>query len=130
MAYALNFPAEITSLIYSMRDWKFEEVKKKGGTPSRLALTPFRIFNRRAKEIGITELASPSAYFIQVTNRIIHPDIWIHGLIDNTWGRWAEHEWADNILKGNDNFEHLHGSHIYPCSKILRRTIDGDSDED
>ena len=119
MAYVLGFPAEITSLIYSMRDWKLEEVKKKGGTPSRLALKPFRIDNRR-EEIG-AELASPSAYFIQVTNRYIHPDIWMHGLIDNTWGKWAEIEWADNILKGNDDFEKLHGSHVYPCTRIHTR---------
>ena len=43
MAYALGFPFEITNLIYSMRDWKFEEVRRKGGTPSCLAIKPFKL---------------------------------------------------------------------------------------
>ena len=36
MAYALNFPKDVTKIIYSMRDFRYEEVKKRGGTPSRL----------------------------------------------------------------------------------------------
>ena len=43
MAYALGFPAEITNLIYSMRDWKFEEIRERGGTPSCLAIKPFKL---------------------------------------------------------------------------------------
>ena len=43
MAYALGFPAEVTNLIYSMRDWKLEEVRRKGGTPSCLAIKPFKL---------------------------------------------------------------------------------------
>ena len=46
---------------------KGEEVKKKGGTPSRLAHKPFWILNRKAEEIGIAELAP--AYFIQNRSR-------------------------------------------------------------
>ena len=34
MAFALGFPNEVTALIYSMRDWRLEEVKAVGGTPS------------------------------------------------------------------------------------------------
>jgi hypothetical protein len=36
MAYALGFPRDVTDLIYSMRDWRWEKVRKDGGTPSRL----------------------------------------------------------------------------------------------
>ena len=43
MAYALGFPAEVTNLIYSMRDWKLEEVRRKEGTPSCLAIKPFKL---------------------------------------------------------------------------------------
>jgi hypothetical protein len=36
MAYALGFPRDVTDLIYSMRDWRWEMVRANGGTPSRL----------------------------------------------------------------------------------------------
>ena len=45
MAYALGFSKDLTNLIYSMRDWKLEDVKRNGGTPSRLALKLFKIRN-------------------------------------------------------------------------------------
>ena len=32
MAYALGFPKDVTERIYSMRDWRLEGVKAKGGT--------------------------------------------------------------------------------------------------
>ena len=38
MAYAFKFGPDVTRLIESMRDWKLEDVKRRGGTPSRLAL--------------------------------------------------------------------------------------------
>jgi len=36
MAYALGFPRDVTDRIYSMRDWRWEIVRRNGGTPSRL----------------------------------------------------------------------------------------------
>ena len=33
MAYALGFPRDITEIIMSMRDWRYEQVRAKGGTP-------------------------------------------------------------------------------------------------
>jgi hypothetical protein len=36
MAYALGFPKDVTELLYSLRDWRWEIVRKNGGTPSRL----------------------------------------------------------------------------------------------
>jgi len=36
MAYALGFPRDVTDRIYSMRDWRWERVRRNGGTPSRL----------------------------------------------------------------------------------------------
>ena len=38
MAYGLAFPASITDLIYSYRDWRFEKVRKSKGTPTALAI--------------------------------------------------------------------------------------------
>ena len=43
MAYAFGFPKDVTDIIYSCRDFQFEEVKAAGGTPSALALQPFRL---------------------------------------------------------------------------------------
>jgi len=36
MAYALGFPKDVTELLYSLRDWRWEMVRDNGGTPSRL----------------------------------------------------------------------------------------------
>ena len=33
MAYALGFPKDISALLYTMRDWRLEEVRAAGGTP-------------------------------------------------------------------------------------------------
>ena len=33
MAYALGFPKDVSNLLYSMRDWRLEEVRAAGGTP-------------------------------------------------------------------------------------------------
>ena len=38
MAYVLAFPASITDLIQSYRDWRFEEVRKSNGTPTALVI--------------------------------------------------------------------------------------------
>ena len=38
MAYAIAFPASVTDLIYSYRDWRFEEVRRTNGTPTALAI--------------------------------------------------------------------------------------------
>ena len=33
MAYALGFPKDVTDVLYSMRDWRLEDVRAAGGTP-------------------------------------------------------------------------------------------------
>ena len=38
MAYALGFPKDVTDVLYSMRDWRLEEVRAAGGTPVALML--------------------------------------------------------------------------------------------
>ena len=38
MAYALGFPKDVSDLLYSMRDWRLEEVRAAGGTPVALML--------------------------------------------------------------------------------------------
>ena len=51
MAYVFGFPKDITNLIYSMRDWRLEQIKQRGGTPSRLALLPFEINSQTADQL-------------------------------------------------------------------------------
>ncbi len=43
MAYALGLPSSVARLIYDMRDWRLEEVKRGGGTPSCRALRSYSI---------------------------------------------------------------------------------------
>ena len=38
MAYALSLPPSVTELVYSLRDWCFEKVRKANGTPTALAI--------------------------------------------------------------------------------------------
>ena len=38
MACAFGFPRDVTDLISSMRDWRLEEVRRSGGTPSALSI--------------------------------------------------------------------------------------------
>ena len=50
MAYVFGFTRGVTGLIYAMHDWKLEDVKRSGGTPSGLALAPFEIDNTTAED--------------------------------------------------------------------------------
>ena len=38
MAYALAFPRDVTQTVYSMRDFRLEQVNREGGTPSARAM--------------------------------------------------------------------------------------------
>ena len=114
MAYVFGFGKDVTRLMYSMRDWKLEDVKRDGGTPSCLALRPYEIRNDGAKDsppdLGI------STYWIEVKTRIwpnyIH---WILALYDNKFGKFCQHEWANGVCRDNQEFAKKHGAHVYPC---------------
>ena len=84
-----------------MRDWKLEAVRKTGGTPSCLALLPFKIKSCPPD--------NNHKYWICVENRIIHPTIWILALSDNDWSKVSQWEWADGLYKGNDDVDAKHG---------------------
>ena len=47
MAYALGFPKDVTDVLYSMRDWRLEEVRAAGGTPVALMLRKHVTIERR-----------------------------------------------------------------------------------
>ena len=108
MAYVFRFPDVVTDLISSMRDWKLEDVKKKGGTPSRLGLVPFSISNHTA-EFQPRELR-PCTYWITVRTRYIHDRVWITCLIDNefpeqlnTIGLMVSARGMKNLKRGMEN---------------------------
>ena len=50
MAYAFGFPKDVTDRMYSMRDWRLEEVKEKGGT-------------KLSREIWVSHRPPPPFYF-------------------------------------------------------------------
>jgi len=113
MAYALGFPRDVTDLIYSMRDWCLEKVRREGGTPSRLALNPFRIWNFKV-DVPLAGsdkayLANTSTYWIEVTNLYNDPDVYVLSLGDDVWHRCWDNEWADNVDKGNEDTAVRHG---------------------
>ena len=113
MAYIFRFPDEVTDLIYSMRDWKLEDVKRNRGTPSRKGLVPFTITHYTAE--FQPRMFRPSTYWITVRTRFIHPRIWITALNDNDFSGTIEHEWANGVCKGNHEIDKRHGVHVYPC---------------
>ena len=116
MAYVFGFTRDVTTLIYAMRDWKFENVRRNGGTPSRLALKYFKIINTTAEY----PIRSPAhTYYITVDPRNYHPDLYITALNNNKFYAQDECEWADNLKKGNGTFQRKHGVHIYPCSTTV-----------
>ena len=87
MAYVFRFPDEVTALIYSMRDWRLEDVMRKRGTPTRLGLVPYSISNHTA-EFQRCDLR-PCTYWITVRARVRDPSVWIIGIIDNVF--FSEH---------------------------------------
>ena len=50
MSYALAFPASVTDLVYSYRDWRFEKVKKTNGTPSALVIKDLKFIHENELE--------------------------------------------------------------------------------
>ena len=68
MAYVFRFPTEITEILYSMRDWKYERVKWRRGTPSKIALSPYKIMNHTIEHVP--KQLFPSTYWITVCSRL------------------------------------------------------------
>ena len=88
----------------------YTKVKKTGGTPSALALRQFRIRNLKvepwSEDPVCQERSGGSTYWISVEkiDNLACPNLglWVLGRIDGVWGRWWDHEWCDNVDKGNE----------------------------
>ncbi len=97
MAYALSLPSDCTQLIGDCRDWRLEEVRRKGGTPSRLALRPFRIRNWNVDPSDDNEeqsFISEFFYYIEVCRRVYADEHWVLNLLPGGYFRQASNEWA------------------------------------
>ena len=108
MAYVFGFDKDVTRLMYSMRDWKLEYVKRYGGTPSCLALRPYNI-----NKISCGE---PGAYWICVMKRYgIQEDVWIIGLEGNRFVKTCGRDWFNQRGYHSLKFAMEHGPLVYPC---------------
>ena len=87
MAYALAFPASVTDLIQSYRDWRFEEIGGTNGTPTALAIKDLLTID--ANELRITEAIGngeeidseiPEGY----ANSLSLTSFWWHAALEET----------------------------------------------
>lgn len=120
MAYAFGFGKDITDLIYSMRDWRLEEIKLKGGTPSRLALKPFTIWNLKIDPPPpgsyLSYLADTETYHIRVRNVFLdHDDVWMLG------SRW---HWYAFLDCRNDVIDAAGEPEVYVYERVFSLDID------
>ena len=92
-----------------MRDWKLEDVKRKGGTPSRLALKPYIIKNRGDNP----SLRWPGicTYFIAVVAKSLQSDHWILCLENNVWS-WIKNTSWFNVGWDNPDIDAAHGPQV------------------
>ena len=79
MAYAFGFPASVTDLIYSMRDWRWERVRDGVPTPSAMCFEPM-------DEFGIPwDVPTFSTSWIELRRA---PEYWA----EFVYGRWRCHQ--------------------------------------
>ena len=87
MAYALAFPASVTDLIQSYRDWRFEEVRRKNGTPTALAIKDLLTID--ADQLRICDAAGhgeeiDSIYPDGYANSVCLTAFWWHAALEET----------------------------------------------
>ena len=87
MAYALCLPASVTDLVYSLRDWRFEKVRKSNGTPTALAIKDLLTIDanelRMSEAIGNGEEVDyerPNGY----ANSLRLASFWWHAALEET----------------------------------------------
>ena len=126
MAYAFGFSRDITNLIYSMRDWRLEEVKLKGGTPSRLALKSFTIWNLKVDPAlpGSHRFLLADTYHICVSNDFFDSDdVWILGLFDNEWCKQIRRHWCQILDLKNDEIDAAHGPQVHVVPRRIAERV-------
>ena len=115
MAYVFGFGKDVTSLLYSFRDFKFEDTKRKEGTPSRLALKPYTIHNRVDWPGGGRD------YLINVKSRTSNH--WVLCLEDNRWFQSCGKRWSSfHCLHSNYRVATAHGLQV--------RVVEDESESD
>ena len=108
MAYVFGFDKDVTRLIYSFRDSKFESVKRNGGTPSCRALEPYKIDN-----CGIQPGYWNGSYFIQVRINTRDTPHRIFRLEYHGWTWSIINTWClRHTDEANPIFDRMHGSRV------------------
>ena len=82
MAYALRLPPDVTDIIMSMRDWRYEMVRAGGKTPSALCLP---------------EPVAAHAYWEPITANREPGKLYMQRIDFNRSGDWQRHEPAASI---------------------------------
>ena len=98
MAYVLGLPWEVTRHVESFRDWRLEDVKRNGGTPSRLALLPFDILRPTGPQPAADYR---DTYYIRVQKKCWTDAQYVMSRGDGVFERMAGHEWGENLGQGN-----------------------------
>ena len=98
MAYVLGLPREVTRQIESFRDWRLEEVKRNGGTPSRLALRPFDILRPTGPQPAADYR---DTYYIRVQKKRWTDPEYVMSRLDGVIERMAGGCWGETLGQGN-----------------------------
>ena len=85
MAYALAFPPSVTALVYSLRDWRFEEVRRSNGTPAARAIKDLLTHDELQVDEAIAEGEGvdseiPNGY----ANSLWLASFWWHAALEET----------------------------------------------
>ena len=93
MAYALAFPPSVTALVYSLRDWRFEEVRRSNGTPTALAIKDLITID--ANELRETEAIGNGEEFEEneipegYADGLCLTCFWWHSALEETHEEWG-----------------------------------------
>ena len=98
MAYALGLPWEVTRQVESFRDWRLEDVKRNGGTPSRLALLPFDILRPTGPQPAADYR---DTYYIRVQKKCWTDPGHVMSRTDGVIERMAGNCWGETLSNGN-----------------------------
>ena len=98
MAYVLGLPREVTRQIESFRDWRLEEVKRNGGTPSRLALRPFDILRPTGPQPAADYR---DTYYIRVQKKRWTDPEYVMSRTAGVFERMGGSCWGETLSNGN-----------------------------
>ena len=126
MAYALAFPRDVTDLIYSMRDWRWERVRANGGTPSRLCFEiggPVSQEKPTLRTIGMPFYEDPGygevvldfwsrvGGYVQIERHTFQPE-WVGGICYSQYKSFRLRECNDGVPGKFRNLQKQNDLHV------------------